>query len=142
PASRKTPPADKKSFTAARRGTETILVVDDEEVVAKVCKEMLESLGYHVYLAGSGQEALAVYMEKCRKIDLIILDMILPGISGSDTYDRLREINPEVKVLLSSGYSVEGQATKILERGCQGFIQKPVRMNSLAQKVREILEPS
>ncbi len=141
PASLKTPIEDKKSFTTATRGTETILVVDDEEVVARVSKEMLESLGYHVYLAGSGQEAFAVYMEKWRKIDLVILDMILPGISGGDTFDRLKDINPEVKVLLSSGYSVEGQATQILERGCKGFIQKPVKMNSLAKKVREILDP-
>ncbi len=141
PASRKTPMADKKLPSAATlRGTETILVVDDEEVVAMVSKEMLESLGYRVFLAGSGQEALAVYMEKYRKIDLVILDMILPGINGGDTFDRLKKINPAVKVLLASGYSIEGQATQILERGCQGFIQKPFRMNSLAQKVRDILE--
>jgi two-component system, cell cycle sensor histidine kinase and response regulator CckA len=140
PASLKAPIADKESSAVATRGKETILVVDDEKIVAEVSKDMLEYLGYHVYLAGSGQEAQAVYMEKQGKIDLVILDMILPGISGSETYDRLKEINPEVKVLLSSGYSVEGQATQILERGCKGFIQKPVQMNVLAKKIREILD--
>jgi len=66
--------------------------------------------------------------------------MIMPDMSGGDTYDRLKDIDPKVKVLLSSGYSINGQATEILDRGCNGFIQKPFKMKELSQKLREILE--
>ena len=79
-------------------------------------------------------------MEKKGKIDLVILDMIMPGISGSVTFDLLREVNPGVKVLLASGYSVNGQAQEILDRGCNGFIQKPFRLKDLSQRVREMLD--
>ena len=120
-------------------GTETILLVDDEKTVMEVNKELLESMGYTVYVAGSGQEGLAVYMEKKDKIDLIILDMVMPGISGGVTFDRLREINPDVNVLLSSGYSLNGKAQEIMDRGCNGFLQKPFLMEELSGKVREML---
>ena len=121
------------------RGTETILLVDDEKMILEVSKELLESMGYRVYATGSGQEAIAVYMEKRNEIDLVILDMIMPGISGGETFDRLREINPGIKVLLSSGYSIEGQAQEILDRGCNGFLQKPFRLEMLSRKVREVI---
>jgi CheY-like chemotaxis protein len=97
-------------------------------------------MGYRVYAAGSGQEAIAVYMEKRSEIDLVILDMIMPGISGGETFDRLREINPGIKVLLSSGYSIEGQAQEIMDRGCNGFLQKPFRLANLSRKVREMID--
>ena len=73
-------------------------------------------------------------------IDIVILDMIMPGIGGGETYDRVKEINPDIKVLLSSGYSIDGQATEILERGCNGFIQKPFDIKQLAKRMREILD--
>jgi two-component system cell cycle sensor histidine kinase/response regulator CckA len=122
------------------RGTETILIADDERMVLDVSKEMLESLGYRVYATGSGQEALAVYMEKRKEIDLVILDMIMPGMSGGVTFDRLREINSAVKILLSSGYSINGEAQHILGRGCKGFIQKPFHLVTLSRTVREVLD--
>jgi len=121
-------------------GPETILVVDDEKMVLEVSKELLEFLGYRVYAAGSGQEAIAVYMEKQKEIDLVLLDMIMPGISGGETFDLLREINPGIKVLLSSGYSITGQAHEILDRGCNGFLQKPFQLEHLSRKVREMLD--
>ena len=71
--------------------------------------------------------------------DLVILDMIMPGMSGGETYDRLKEISPDIRVLLSSGYSIDGQAAEILKRGCSGFIQKPFNIEQLSQKIREIL---
>ena len=110
PASEKEVVKEKTATGTIARGTETILLVDDEKMVLEVSREMLESMGYRVYAAGSGQEAIAVYMEKRNEIDLVILDMIMPGISGGETFDRLREINPAIKVLLSSGYSINGQA--------------------------------
>ncbi|MBW2169089.1 MAG: response regulator [Deltaproteobacteria bacterium] len=71
---------------------------------------------------------------------MVILDMIMPDMGGGETYDRLKEINPDIKVLLSSGYSINGQANEILERGCDGFIQKPFNMKDLSRKLREILD--
>ncbi|MCX5828967.1 MAG: response regulator [Deltaproteobacteria bacterium] len=122
------------------RQKETILLVDDEPMNLDVTRELLESLGYRVYLAASGQKALAVFMEKREEIDLVILDMIMPGISGGETFDRLRKIDPGVRVLLSSGYSLMGQAQEILDRGCNGFLQKPFHLRKLSEKVREMMD--
>ncbi|MDD5168897.1 MAG: response regulator [Syntrophales bacterium] len=140
PASEKEVVKEKKAAGLIAKGTETILIVDDEEMILEVSKQLLESLGYRVYAAGSGQEAIAVYMEKRNEIDLLIIDMIMPGISGGEAFDRLREINPEIKVLLSSGYSLNGKAQTIMDRGCNGFLQKPFQLSQLSRKVREILD--
>lgn len=91
-------------------------------------------LGCRVFIAGGGKEAVELYKANKDEIDLVILDMIMPQMGGSDTYDRLKAINPNVKVLLSSGYSVNGQATRILERGCSGFIEKPFYLIDLSKK--------
>ncbi|MCX7635093.1 MAG: response regulator, partial [Syntrophales bacterium] len=122
------------------KGHETILIIDDEIVNLEVNRELLMSLGYKVYVAMSGQEGLAIYAEKGDEIDLVILDMIMPGISGSETFDALRHMNENVKVLLASGYSIEGRAHGIIERGCNGFIQKPFRLAELSRKIRDILD--
>jgi two-component system cell cycle sensor histidine kinase/response regulator CckA len=140
PASEREVIREKTETGTIATGTETLLLVDDEKMVLEVSKEMLESLGYRVYAVGSGQEALAVYMEKRNEIDLVILDMIMPGISGGETFDRLREINSALRVLLSSGYSINGQAQEILNRGCNGFLQKPFHLEKLSGKVREMLD--
>ena len=121
------------------RGKETILLVDDERVSITPIKELLESLGYRVIAAGSGQEAIAIYMEKGKSIDLVILDMIMPGIGGGKAFDALLEIDPDVKVILSTGYSLDGEAQHIMNRGCKGFIQKPFRILELTRKIREVL---
>ncbi len=121
------------------KGDETVLLVDDEEVVIDVGVQLLKKLGYNVLEAGSGKEAIQLFGEWCDKIDIIILDMIMPDIGGGEVYDRIKEIDPQVKVLLSSGYSIDGQATDILERGCNSFIQKPFNMKVLSKKIREVL---
>ena len=97
-------------------------------------------MGYKVFIAKSGQASIELYEANKDEIDLVILDMIMPEMGGGEIYEKLREINPHVKVLLSSGYSLDGKATEILERGCNGFIQKPFNMRELSQKIREILE--
>ncbi len=140
PASGKEAVMEKKQTGTIARGTGTILLVDDEQMVLNVSKDLLEYLGYRVYPAGSGQEAIAVLMEKRDEIDLVILDMIMPGMSGGDTFDCLREINPGIKVLLSSGYSINGEAQHIMERGCNGFIQKPFQLEKLSIKIGDILD--
>ncbi|HDH98191.1 MAG TPA: PAS domain-containing sensor histidine kinase, partial [Deltaproteobacteria bacterium] len=123
-------------------GTQTILLVDDEDMILDVGEEMLRKLGYTVMLAKSGNEAVKAYKKHKDEIDLIILDMIMPDISGSEAYDIMKEINPKIKVLLSSGYSVNGEAKEILERGCDGFIQKPFNLTTLSRKIGEILDLS
>ncbi|HAJ26414.1 MAG TPA: hypothetical protein DCG53_04085 [Syntrophus sp. (in: bacteria)] len=120
-------------------GTETILIVDDEEMNIIVIKEMLEMLGYNIYAAGSGQEALAIYSERVAEIDLVVMDMIMPGIGGGKTFDYLKGINPDVKVILASGYSVNGEARSIMERGCRDFIQKPFQLHDLTGRIRKVL---
>ena len=122
-----------------KSGTETILIVDDEEIIIDVSPEMLNELGYEVLTARSGEEALEQYRINRDKIDLVILDMIMPDMRGGETYDRLKQIDPEITVLLSSGYSIDGQATEILKRGCNGFIQKPFNIEILSRKIREVL---
>jgi PAS domain S-box-containing protein len=122
------------------KGSETVLLVDDEDMIIDVGKPILEQMGYNVLTATGGKEALDIYEKKKQEIGIVILDMIMPGIGGGDTYDRLKELNPDIKVLLSSGYSITGQATKILERGCDGFIQKPFNVMGLSRKIRGILD--
>jgi len=121
-------------------GTETILLVDDEEIIVEIADQILKRLGYTVIRADSGNEAIEIFRKKRNQIDLVILDMIMPGLSGREVFDRLKEIQPAVKVLLSSGYSVNGQAKVILEHGSQGFIQKPLHLAELSRKLREILD--
>jgi two-component system cell cycle sensor histidine kinase/response regulator CckA len=142
PASEKDAAREKSATGTIARGAETILLVDDEQMVLEVSKNLLEYMGYRVYAAGSGQEAIAVYMEKRNEIDWVILDMILPGMSGGETFDRLKGIDPEIRVLLCSGYSIEGEAQQIMDRGCNGFIQKPFQLKNLAKKVRQIIDGS
>jgi two-component system, cell cycle sensor histidine kinase and response regulator CckA len=140
------PASEKKALEEARatpevvRGSETILLVDDEPFVLAVSREILESLGYTVHAKGSGQEGIAFLREMKSNIDLVILDMIMPGLSGSATFDRIRELDPSIKVLLSSGYSLDDQAQQIMDRGCCGFIQKPFNIAGLSRKIREVLE--
>jgi len=122
------------------RGTETVLLVDDEEMIIDVGQDLLETLGYTVLLAKSGREGIETYKKNKDKIDMVLLDMIMPEMGGSETYERLKEINSDIKVLLSSGYSINGPAKEILSRGCNGFIQKPFSMKDLSQKLREILD--
>jgi len=122
------------------RGTETILLVDDEHMILDVSRQMLEKLGYTVLSAASGREAIEMYQKHLNEISLVIIDMIMPDLNGGETYDELKKITPEVKVLLASGYSMDGQAQDILGRGCNGFIQKPFNIRGISYKIRTILD--
>ena len=120
-------------------GTETILLVDDEEMIIDVGTQILKKLGYEVLAARNGKEAIDIYRQNRQEVAMVILDLIMPHMGGEETFDLLKEIDPQVKVLLSSGYSLDGQTTEILKRGCSGFIQKPFRMVDLSRKLRQII---
>ena len=130
-------PINKKSKIV--KGSETILIVEDEDMVLEIVVEYLQSLGYNIFHAAGGLEAVEIYKEKHEEIDLVILDLIMPDMSGSETYNLLKSINPEVKVLLSSGYDIKGKASDLLKIGCNGFIQKPFDMEMLSQSIKDIL---
>ncbi len=131
---------DVEISTEMVKGNEAILLVDDEEGTIQVEKLMLRELGYQVFPALSGKEAVELYKEKMVDLDLVALDMIMPEMNGKDTYDALKKINPEVKVLLVSGYSLNKQIEELMDKGCNGFIQKPFDIVQLSQKLRKVLE--
>ena len=122
------------------KGSETVLLVDDEELILEVGEQLLLQLGYQVLPAKSGKEAVELYEQYQKNISIVILDMIMPHMGGGETYDKLKDINPGVKTLLSSGYTIDGEASEIINRGCNGFIQKPYKLNHLSQKIREIID--
>jgi two-component system, cell cycle sensor histidine kinase and response regulator CckA len=139
PASERTVEMKKEAFEDMPGGSETILLIDDEDMILDVARQLLESLGYKVLTANSGGPALDIYRRDHHHIDLVILDMIMPQMSGGRVFESLKEIAADVRVLLSSGYSINGQAMEILGRGCRGFIQKPFTIKELALKLREVL---
>lgn len=120
----------------------TMLLVDDEEHILDIGQEMLKAMGYNVLTASNGNDAVDIYMENQDTIALVLLDMVMPAMGGSEAFNRLKEINDKVKVILLSGYSIEGKATEIMERGCNGFIQKPFKMETLQEMIRKILNRS
>ena len=124
------------------RGSERILVVDDEEDIRTFLGEIFKEYGYQVELAENGRDAVTLYGEKKGRIDLVILDMIMPKMGGRETFLKLKEIDPRVRVLLSTGYSQNGNAQEIIGEGMMGFIQKPYQVNELLSKVRLILDGS
>jgi PAS domain S-box-containing protein len=134
-----TPASASPADRSAAKTDLTVLLVEDEDIVAEVGRKMLERLGYRALVARSGAEALTLYAQHRNAIDLVILDMIMPEMGGSAVFDRLRSINSQTPVLLSSGYSLNGQALDILRRGCRGFIQKPFNIDQLGEKIKEVL---
>ena len=133
-------PVDAEVNSELLNGTETILLVDDEEGTIRVEKLMLEKLGYTVFPARSGKQAIELYNENKAGFDLVALDMIMPEMNGKDTYDELKKIDPTVKVLLVSGYSLNKQIEELIGLGCKGYMQKPFDIVQLSQKIREVLD--
>lgn len=142
PASEKAVIDIKKSIPHLVTGDETILLVDDEEYIIENSKELLEYLGYTVLVAANGKDAIEVYQNNRDTIHMVILDMVMPGMNGAQTFDRLRAINPHLKVLISSGYSLNEDIIQIINRGGNGFIQKPFDIYQLSAKVSEVLDVS
>lgn len=140
PVSARTMVREKTSFEEPLKGNGTILIVDDEETILEVTRDLIESLGYRVMTAKNGKEALSIYMAEKDRIDLVILDMIMPEMGGRETLKRLQEIKAGVRVILASGYSMNGQAASLMKEGCRAFLQKPYSLRDLSHKMREVLE--
>lgn len=123
------------------RGNETILIIDDEPNIRDLCKDMLEPLGYNVLTAEDGNNGIKIFKEKRDQIALVILDMIMPKMTGNEVFQILRTIKPDVKVILCSGYSHNGFTgiDKLIKDGAMGFIQKPFTRQTLGQTIRKAL---
>ena len=121
-------------------GSESVLLVDDEERILTVGREICKALGYNVITADSGREAIRIYKKMKDEINLVILDMIMPEMNGLDTFLALKKVNSEIKVLLSTGYSIDEKAQEMLRQGCKGYILKPYSVIDFSHKIREVLE--
>jgi PAS domain S-box-containing protein len=134
-------PVQLSASFAEIHGNGTLMLVEDEELVRDVAVSMLEYLGYQVIPTKGGKEAIQVYQQHWERIDLVILSMVMPDMNGVSTVNALKSLNSDVRILLSSGYSENGQAAEMLGLGCCGFIQKPFQLATLSQKIVEALEP-
>jgi two-component system, cell cycle sensor histidine kinase and response regulator CckA len=132
-------PVQSPPSSRVARGEGTILVVDDEPYILASLQDMLRELGYTVLVANGGMAALETFDTYRDPIDLVILDMIMPDMGGAETFDLIKAKRPEVKVLLSSGYSMNQLAEEIISRGCNGFLQKPFNLTRLSQMVYSVL---
>ena len=119
-------------------GRETILVVDDEPEIRELTREVLESLGYAAMIASSGEEALDIYKQQGKNVDLVLLDLNMPGMGGDKCLQELLQLDPQVRVLIVSGYAFN--ALDILNAGSKGYLSKPYQTNELAAKLREVLD--
>ena len=122
------------------KGTGTILLIEDEVAVIAALRKLLERLGYHVLEAKTGKEAIRLARAYDGEIDLAILDVFMPDMNGNKIYPLLKEFRPDLKVLVCSGYSIEGPAQDILDAGAHGFVQKPVSVDELSEKLKELLQ--
>ncbi len=133
------PEANEAVPDAPVRGTGRILVVDDEAVVRETAGAMLRRLGYDVITAADGEEAVVYYRTFGRKVDLVLLDMVMPRMGGRACFRELKRINPEVRAILSTGYGLNEAAQQILDEGAVGFIKKPFRIAAFSQAVAEAM---
>jgi CheY-like chemotaxis protein len=113
--------------------------VDDDEILIEVIREILETAGYQVLTAFSGREAIEIYEAWKGDIDLVMLDMIMPGMGGAETFRELKNMDPRVSVIIVSGYSLPDDVRELLAQGCRGFLQKPFLIPELFQKVRQAI---
>ena len=120
-------------------GKGTILMIEDEDVVIEVTQTMLEMLGYRVMVAKNGKDAVHITKTFDGQIDLILLDIKLPDMDGGKVYPLIMEARPDLKVIVFSGFAIEGPARKILDAGAEDFIQKPFSLAILSQKLEKVL---
>ncbi|HPJ33992.1 MAG TPA: PAS domain S-box protein [Spirochaetota bacterium] len=117
-----------------------VLIIDDEDVVRGVLSEMLDGMGHSVYEASNGAEGVALYKENWREIDIVIVDMIMPRMNGRDAFLEMKKVNPDIRAILSSGFSLDEESQSMLTEGVMGFIHKPYRTDELMEKMAEIIK--
>ena len=135
----KSAPASTDDVKKYPAGSSRILLVDDEAIVRTAATALLKKAGYTILQSTNGQEALAVYSERWREIDLVLLDMIMPVVDGRETFFKLKKINPQARIILLSGYSMEGEAQQLVEKGAVDFIRKPFSRETLYGKIQAAL---
>jgi len=123
-----------------QRGIETVLVVDDEQLVRELARDILKRYGYTVLMASGGEEAVELYRQHSGTVALVVLDILMPDIDGVETFHRIREIDPSARVIISSGYDEAHAADKLMQEGAAAFVQKPYRIADLLKVVREAIE--
>jgi len=131
--------ASERPSAAVVHGKGTILVVDDEEYIREILKNMLGKLGYKTLLAANGKEAVGTYAREMDHIDLVILDLIMPVMSGQEAYERLIRLNSKVKVLIASGHTTVDQSPFLAMQHGHDFIQKPFTLQEIAAKIQSVL---
>ena len=125
--------------TKNTESAKTILWVDDEEIALEVWSQMLEKLGYSVLQARYGIEALEIFKKRQKSISLVILDMRMPGMSGCEVFDRLKKMQPDLKIIIVSGFMEEYDLCEISTRNFDGYISKPFKLKELSEKIEEVL---
>lgn len=119
---------------------ETILLVDDEQLILELTGEMLARNGYSAITAGSGEAAIDIYKIKKDQISLVFLDVEMPGMDGHICFEKLQKINPEIKVIIATGYPSVGKIKDTLDAGAVGYIRKPYKSSDMVKKAKEILD--
>jgi two-component system, cell cycle sensor histidine kinase and response regulator CckA len=140
PASRHALTKEQPCGEEVEKGTETVLLVEDEAAVLEVNKKMLQRLGYRVLAAASGEKAMELYKDNEDEIDIVVLDLIMPGMDGNVVFKRIREINPQEKILVASGYGMDNYADGSTNTVYTGMLQKPFSIKTLSRKMRGILD--
>ncbi len=115
-------------------------MIDDEEIIRNICKRILERIGFKVLIAGEGNEAIKLYKNKYKEIDLVLLDLVMPEMNGVVVFNELVKINPNIKVLVSSGYAEDEFVLELKNKGVEHFIQKPFQPNELLNEIQNCLE--
>jgi CheY-like chemotaxis protein len=134
-------PSEPAAAPPPPRSERCLLLVDDEQTVLAVAGDMLSRLGYTVLPASGGEEALRVFAAHRGRINAVMLDLVMPGLSGVEVFERLRRLDPQLKVVLASGYSSEGEADRLLAQGAAAFLQKPFTIQQLAEVLTGLLGP-
>jgi signal transduction histidine kinase/CheY-like chemotaxis protein len=133
-------PARKTTPSPLHQGKGCVLIVDDEELVRSTAAEILSDIGYSVATAGDGEEAVRYYGKHAKEVDLVVLDLIMPKLHGYECFMELKKNNPQVKVIIMSGYALEGEAKKAIDQGALGFVQKPYELGVFTKAIADALE--
>lgn len=132
-------PEEKRSPQELRGGTETVLLIEDEASIRNICKQMLEQFGYRVMIAVDGDSGLRAFREHWKNTDVVLLDLIMPGMGGKECLKELLKVNPDVPVIIASGYSPDGQTIQMLENGARGFVHKPYEIRELLRVIQGVM---